>query len=752
MKGNIYRLFLVKLAVTMVLFCQAQAKSNDVVLENASFRLVIASNAVAKSLVLKSNNEECLYTGEDIPLFSVTQERPYDNEVKLAHLNKRTVFSADTIYRQGDRLVVGFETIPYKAVVEYKITPAYIWFSLVDFIVDENGYRIIKNYMTLPQTSVFTMQLPVKSRANFGQWLNVMWDDKVAVNLLATDEFTQVDAEKRKGFQLMKAEAVRDIRLKNTGIALIVSPPDKILDQVATVEGDFNLPKGVESRRGKFINTSYIWAADANLQNIDTYIRYAKDFGFRAMLLYYPSFIEGSGYWHLGDYDWNKKTYPNEKADLVKVLQKIKKAGITPGLHILHSHVGRLSRYLRPVPDYRLNLVRNFTLSKSINTVDTTIYVDQNPEGSTMANNCRILRVGNELISYTGFTTTKPYMFTGCKRGADGTKANAAERGLNIGILDISEFLAQSVYVNQDNDLQDELAEKIANIYDAGFEFIYFDGAEGVNPPFSYNVPRGKYRVYKKLNPAPLFAEGAAKSHFSWHMLSGANAFDVFTPEEQKDAVRAHQLQQAPRIKADFTRLNFGWLPYVMPAEKTIGTQPDILEFVTSKAAAWDSPISMFGELKTIPIHPRTKDNMEVIRRWEDVRAKNWLTEAQKKTLRNPGQEFILLDNNGRYELTPYEQISGAAGNNRNLRAFLFQRNNEWYVVYWHTSGNAKLKLPISSSNISLFKELGKKENFIAANAASVTVPLNDRKYLQFKNTDKQKVIEILKNASIIEK
>lgn len=726
----------------------------DIVLENNTFRLIIGSNAVAKSMLLKNLNEECLVKGQNLPLFASTQERPYDNEVKLAHLNKRTTFQADTIYQKGNQLIIGFETIPYKAVVNYKITSHYIWFSLSDFIIDKKGYRIIKDYMTLPPTSVFTLlQLPVKKRTNFGEWLNVMWDDKAAVNILATDEFTQIDSKKKNGYQLMKADAVKDIKLKNTGVALIVCPSNKLLDHVAKVEEDFNLPKGVQSRKGKLINASYIWSSDISLQNADAYIQSAKDFGFRNILIYYPAFVEGDGYWNLGDYIWKKSTYPNGKADLVKVLSKIKDADITPGLHILHSHIGRLSSYIRPVPDYRLNLVRTFQLSKDLAKTDTTVYVEQNPEGSTTAKNCRILKVGNELLSYTAFTTSSPYRFTGCKRGVDGTNADAAARGTQIGILDVSEFLAQSVYVNQDNNLQDELADKIANIYDAGFQFIYFDGAEGVNPPFNYNVPRGMYRVYKKLKPEPLFSEGAARSHFSWHIQGGGNAFDVFQPEEQKEAVRLHQLHEAQRMKADFTRLNFGWLPYLLPNENTAGTQPDILEFVTSKAAGWDSPISLFGDLKAIAEHPRTKDNREIIKRWEDIRATGWLTEAQKKLLQNPDQEYTLLINgNGKYELQPYEQITNVANNSREIRAFIFRRKNEWNVVYWHVSGNKKILLPVQISNVSLYKDIeGDKEVTEAfPNKTDVLLPVNDKKYISFKNLTREQIVVAFSKATIL--
>ena len=57
--------------------------STPIILENEKFRLELTPDCVAKSLVLKSNGKECLYTEEPLPFFSLTEERPYNNEIKL---------------------------------------------------------------------------------------------------------------------------------------------------------------------------------------------------------------------------------------------------------------------------------------------------------------------------------------------------------------------------------------------------------------------------------------------------------------------------------------------------------------------------------------------------------------------------------------------------------------------------------------------------------------------------------------------
>ncbi len=725
--------------------------TSDITIENEQVRLIISPEGFARSLTYKPSKTECLIRNKKIPFSTITEERPYQNEVKLAYPTKRTTFKSNSIRKEGDKLVIGYELIPWEATVSLKITSDYIGFTLDGFRLTVDDYGIA---MTEPPVSeMWFVRLPVRNLTHYGDWLNVLWDDKTAVNLLSTDPYANVDSEEGDGFRIMQAGVDVRVKTDNTGAALIVCPPDKLLDKIAVVEEDFNLPSGVRSRRNKLYNASYYWSADVTPANVDEHIKYALQGGFRTMMIYYPAFLESNGYRLLGNYDMWRTEYPNGKEDLRKMLDKIKSAGITPGVHFLHSHIGRDSRYVTPVPDHRLNLLRIFTLARPLGKSDTTIYIEQNPANSTMANGRNVLKAGTELISYREYTTSRPYMFKGCIRGIDETTVNSLPAGTMFGLLDVSEFGATSVYIDQNSGLQDEIADKIAGIYNSGFEFMYFDGSEGVNPPFWFHVANAQYRVFKKLNPEPLFAEGAAKTHFSWHMLTGGNAFDIFRPEVLKEETRRHPFAEAPRMKNNFTRLNFGWLGYWVPDGKTIGTQPDMLEYVTSRAAAWDCPVSVHANTTAFSNHPRTADNLEVLRRWEEVRALCWLTEDQKKMLQNGDQEHILLLNEKKeFELVPYEQITDIAGGSNEIRAFTFSRNNEEYIVYWHISGNRKLVLPLNTDDLMLMKEMGQEiRDDVQTDGSGTIVPAGDRRYIKTTRLTKDQFSEAFKNARIID-
>lgn len=715
----------------------------DIIIENDQLRLVLGGDCITKSLIHKPTGEECLLPGEEIALFSVTQERPFNNEVKLAHPNKRTTFQANRVRREGNQLILGFEITPFEAIIEIKEAPQYVGFTLVDFIVRPEDYGHL-NMSPPPVAEMRILQLPIRNREKFGEWLNVSWDDKVAVNVLATMPFARIESERRKGYRIMTADALRDIQLQGVSAALIVSSANGFMDAMASLEEDYGLPKGVESRRSDTINASIYWTATLTPENVDEQIKYAKMGGFSCMMLYYTCMCkEQKGYGLCGDYDYRDE-YPGGKADLIAVLEKIKAAGITPGLHVLQTHIGLWSRYVTPVADHRLNITRRFTLSKPLGTDDTTVYVEQNPLGTVMADGCRTLKFAGELISYEGYSTTYPYCFTGCKRGAHDTNVVSHPMGLMGGILDVSEFGAVSVYLDQYSDLQDEVADKIADIYNCGFRFIYYDGSEGTNPPFEIHVPNAQYRVYNKLNPAPLFCEGAAKAHFSWHFLSGGNAFDVFPPEVFKEKISQFPCEEAPRMRQDFTRLNFGWWAFWAN-----GTQADMYEFGTSRAAAWDCPVTMMEKMEDFKAHPRTADILEVMRRWEDVRAKKWLTDEHKLALQNLDQEHILLINeSGEYELVPYDQIQGAASGSKDVLAFVLERMGASYVVYWHTNGEGELELPVGESSISLHKDLGGEALAVSAQNGKVTLPINNRMYVK-SSLSKQELIKAFEGATL---
>lgn len=642
----------VPLSVSAMFSAGTMARA-DVVVENARFRLRVGDDAVVRSLVVKSTGAECVPKDEAVPLFSVTQDRPFNNEIKLIHPNKRTTYPANALRREGDRLVVGFETAPYEAAVELKVSDAYAEFKLVDFILDKEDYDYLR--MDLPPVASFRiLQMPVLNREKFGDWLNASWDAKSAIAVVGTSPYADIDNEKRRGFRILTGDLVRGRKLKGASAALIVANGrTDFLDCMDRLERDFGLPLGVESRRSDVIN-AFIYHVSGKISpaNIDRHIEWAKRGGFKLMTFYTSDFNKNIGLWELhGDYDWNED-FPNGAEDLKRMLAKVKAAGIRPGLHFLHTHVGMRSRYVTPVADPRLNKTRRLTLAASLDaeTNKAEIAVFESTEGVPMFAPCRVLQFGGELVTYENYTREPPYRFLDVKRGAYGTRVTSHPRGEVGGVLDVSEFgTSMSCYLDQNTDLQDEIAAKIAAIYNCGFEYAYFDGSEGVNAPCNFHVSNAQYRQWKKFEPKPLFSEGAAKTHFGWHILTGANAFDCFGPKIFKRNIVKYPVAQAPLSWQDMTRVNFGWWMFCGTGcgdwwdKKSIGTKPDHWQFACSQCLAWDCPATVLVDLALVEAdEENAKACFEVVRLWEEARRRKLLTQEQKEMLKDTSREFHL--------------------------------------------------------------------------------------------------------------
>jgi len=341
--------------------------------------------------------------------------------------------------------------------------------------------------------------------------------------------------------------------------------------------------------------------------------------------------------------------------------------------------------------------------------------------------------------------------------------------------LDVDDWYV-FVRFDQNTDIQDEAAQRIAEIVrqTGPYDVLYFDGAEDVHDPFWYYVAAAQDRVYRLLEPAPPVCEGAMSSHFSWHILSRGNAYDV--PEKHiKEFCHEVACRTAPVRAEDFTRINFGWV-FALYADMG----PDVLEYVLSRGAAWDCPFSIVMDLKQVAAHPRADDCLEVIKTWEDARIEGKLTDAQRAMLktRDPRdyqfiktwhavltkrwidawtnakfadqEHHLLVNEKGDYELVPIQEVPNLCGGR--IRAYTFPRASQpgaTYVLIWAVKGEAKLALPVPPERLAVFKPFGKRLEIPAKDAQAI-VPVGSRRYLVLTATGLERAREILCKARLV--
>jgi len=250
-------------------------------------------------------------------------------------------------------------------------------------------------------------------------------------------------------------------------------------------------------------------------------------------------------------------------------------------------------------------------------------------------------------------------------------------------------------------------------------------------------VANSQYRYWKLLKPEPLFGEAAAKTHFGWHMLAGANAFDVFPPEVFKKNLRAYPFKQVPITQQDMTRIDFGWWSFNLPRASSqgrpgsLGTQMDLWQYGVSVATAWGSAPSIILSLGSLKKHPRTDDVFKMMKRWAEMRRGGFFKEEWRERLKDVSREHhLLVDADGRYDVVEYRQIL-AGDESRPVRAFEFEKDGANWVVYWHCTGAGRLWFPVQPGRVLLFDEFAGKPVEIAAADGGCIVPAGSMLYMK---------------------
>ena len=750
-----------------------------VVLDTDSFRLEIGRDGILRGLTSKPGTTQYAWTAEPGPVAMVYRggRAVPASEGKYAASTGRWVyrggesFPASRVIPSGDKLRIDFGKANVTATFRVTVRRLYLAFELVSLTGD-------------PVDRIDLLRLHVKDLPQLGAWINLARNEEFGVCLCAGDLATNAEMDRHRGHVLLKTVAEKNVGLVGaTAVLLGCNDPNAtFLDAMAGVEHDFQMPPGADNRRRGEQRLSYLWASRPTPQNISRYIDVAKQGGFRMILFSYGAFSTGAGH-----FEWNS-SYPGGMADLKRVTDAVRRAGLKLGLHIHYSKAHRQDAYVSPLPDHRLHAVRQFNFAADVDADTKTISVDRDPAGCTLDEERRILRAGPELIYYENYQTEPVFQFAGCRRGYLGTTASAHRKGEPLGLLNVDTWTAFIRY-DQDTDIQDETARRIADIFrETGpYEMVYFDGAEDVHEPFWHNVASAQYRVFRLLEPAPPVCEAAHYTHFSWHMITRSNAYDVVAPADgMKDFCRLMPCPTAAARAKDFSRIDFGWLGRFGKSPAGCAG-PDVWEYVASRAAAWDCPISLKITLDEIASNPRRDDCLAVLKTWEDARLANKLTESQLESLKTvpPGlaeyvscyrqrgiwdncrdgrdlteaqlkllsdrrEHHLFINERGDHEMVPIEEIPGVADGAVKVYCFSrAERPDDTHILLWAVEDDVVLRLPWPPEKLVAMRPFG---NRIPAQDydGKTAVEIGGRTYIVLPGLDSDETRRLLDRSDVV--
>ena len=535
----------------------------------------------------------------------------------------------------------------------FKVTP----------FADGGGWSFALEALTVPDVKElqFANVKPV-CRKWVGNMANAMSDEDSAVAMRAYDVALEMSASAAAGLRV-RGEARRGLVGRRFGIA--AGPRAGFVEQLRAMSRDSGAPLspagGAWSLGSEKNRNSYLFA-DLSLASVDDWIDFAERGGF--------GIIHIHGWWEwLGQYPVRKAYFPNGLDDMKATVDKIHAAGLLAGMHSLTACI---NPYRDPwiSPSCSTSLVADavYTLAAPVSADATEILVNERPIDKhalvfTYSCNGNCLRLGNEVVQYTGIRREKPYAFTGCKRGAFKTVPAAYPAGAQCDYLH-QRYIA--FYPDPDSQLARDLADKLTNVRNyCGIDAFYFDGSEGMGT--RYGIDMLRRLIYERFTVPPVAEASCLGAHNWWfHSRIGAADHPRWAAKRFFDQHIKGTMESSR--KANFMEPQMGWWAPIIGGPTSRGHFTDEMEYFAGKNAGFDAASSLQGvNVTRAPASEFIMRQMTVHGWYERARLARAFAPGVQEKLAEPRSEYRLRQGaDGVWSLAPVtalvHRVDGAVG------------------------------------------------------------------------------------------
>ncbi|MDH7601790.1 MAG: hypothetical protein QHI38_06555 [Armatimonadota bacterium] len=387
-------------------------------------------------------------------------------------------------------------------------------------------------------------------------------------------------------------------------------------------------------------------------QTVDSWIDLAKSLGITQIDFH------GGASFRFGDCRPNLQWYPKGRESFKAVIDRLHTAGILAGLHTYAFFIDKTCPWVTPIPDPGLAKDAAFTLAVDLSEDAEDVPVVESTENMSavtgfFVRNSVTLQIDDELITYTGVAKEPPYKFTGCKRGAYGTRVSPHSKGAKVYHLKECFGLFAP---DPDSELFTKVVEATADFYnECGFDMIYLDALDGedVLGGSDWGWHYGSkfvFELFRRLKKPPIM-EMSTFHHHLWYVRSRMGAWD-HPRRSHKRFIDLH-CQANKSCLNMFMPAHLGWWAIIADSNPQVEpTFSDDIEYLCAKCAGWDCGLSPQG---FTPESYASSYNLKrlgsIIKRWESLRLAGWFSETAKSRLREPRSEFTLDESQGRPEL-----------------------------------------------------------------------------------------------------
>ena len=333
------------------------------------------------------------------------------------------------------------------------------------------------------------------------------------------------------GFNLLPAGPIPDMTLKGSKVAIMGMPAGDIMAVMERFIKAEKLPYPVY--KGKWAKTAYAASRPKmiipyGVNNIDKCIEMAKAGSF--LFVYHKQAFESNGH-----YQPRKDCFPEGIKSMKECADKIRAAGLIPGVHNMTTFIDKNDPYITPVPDKRLAFCGATSTGSKINKKSTNITlsfdapasvylpekksktISQAPMEAKSKMPAKLIRIDSEIIRYrTSSKKNGHIVLLDCARGYWGTKSSPHDKGAKVVRLATHKRPVLFGNYNLTMEIADNLGKTIGA---AGIGITSSDGLEGsMFSGYTFAMNAFTDRVYSYIKDHSLFYESSRPVGYFWYI------------------------------------------------------------------------------------------------------------------------------------------------------------------------------------------------------------------------------------------
>ncbi len=430
------------------------------------------------------------------------------------------------------------------------------------------------------------------------------------------------------GFGNTEVVAHPDFGMEGSAIALFGIEEAGALELIGQIEIEEGLPHMMID--GEWVKSSSLAGRPYIISNfgestVDMMLDFTEKVGFYSLYQSHP-------FHNWGHFDLIPSLFPNGRDGMKTCVEKAKERNIRLGVHTLTNFITTNDPFVSPVPHKGLAIYAKTVITEKIGKSDTEIQIRDSAfyhKKTTL----QTIRIGDELIRFSGISEQPPFKLLNCKRGAFGTMAASHSRGESIARLIDHPY--KTFY--PDMDLQNKMIDNLSRFFnETGVSHLDFDGHEGAYST-GYGDASKDYFALRFLEGVDhIVVNGTSQSsHFYWHLNTYMNWGEPWyggMRESQNDI----RFNNQATLERNYQPNMLGWFWY------QAGTTLEEMEWMLARAAGWNAGYALVVNPGALSKNSYTEQVIEAIRTWEEAKNRGIFNEPQKKLLKAGENDFSL--------------------------------------------------------------------------------------------------------------